>query len=76
MSLCDHARRIADDDRHAGHSWRTIYVALEYVAEGDVNEATQRINALRGAAASGIPRWLVQRWAQHAGLTDPRPTLS
>lgn len=69
MTLYEQARRIRQNGRHAGHSWRTVYVTLEYVQAEDVNGAYQRINRLRGAD-SGIPRWLVQRWATDAGLVE------
>jgi hypothetical protein len=70
MTLYDQARKIVENDCNARHSWRTVWACLHYVEETDVNNATRRINELRG---SGIPRWLVQRWAQDAGLAEPDP---
>jgi len=61
MTLYDQAWQIVENDRHARHSWRTVWACLRYVDETDVNAATRRINELRD---SGIPRWLVQRWVQ------------
>lgn len=69
MTLVDQARAIVENDRHAGHNWRTVYATLEHVRESGVNEATARIRELRDA---GIPRWLVRRWAADAGLVEPR----
>jgi len=67
MTLCDQARTIVEEGRHARHSWRTVFACLSYVKESSVNEATRRINELR---ERGIPRWLVRRWAADAGLID------
>ena len=69
-SLYSRALQIVEEDRHAGHSWRTVFACLQYAEKRDVNAATRRINELRG---SGIPRWLVQRWAQDAGLDEADP---
>jgi len=69
-SLHYRARQIVEEDRHAGHSWRTVFACLQYVEKRNVNAATRRINELR---SKSIPRWLVQRWAQDAGLDEADP---
>jgi hypothetical protein len=71
-SLYSCALQIVEEDRHAGHSWRTVFACLQYAEKRDVNAATRRINELR---ERGIPRWLVQRWAEDARLT-PQSSLT
>jgi hypothetical protein len=67
MTLCEKAQQIVDDNRHASHSWRTIYVCLQYAADRDVTAAWRRIKEMR---QNGIPKWLVCRWASDADLLE------
>lgn len=62
------AWQIVDECRDAGHGPATVYAALKHVQRtGDVNAGYQILNQFRSRI---IPRWLVDRWAHDADLSN------
>ena len=76
-TLAGAAREIMREERHAGHPFPTILMALEYASEantkqhaspgGPINHAATKLRRVKGQGCP--PRWLVDRWAHDAGLT-------
>lgn len=70
MSLWSAAQHIVEEGRAAGHSEIEVWAALYYVDEtGTINGAWKTLYDMR---EKNVPRWLIQRWAADAGLTEPR----
>ena len=60
MTIDQLATRIVDEGRNARHPRATVLMALTYTKQKDSLHAWRKLNRIR---STGIPRWLVERWA-------------